>query len=760
MTTLALRVTLVFAIAAAAVVAADDFAQRSPAILAKEFVAAGCYRDKFAMTERVLPNIRYLDAAMTIDKCTVRCGQAGFPFAGIEFGSECYCGTKKPSEELPASECAMDCGGAAAKGAGGCGGRLALTLYTAPGLGRRPATRPLVCLAIMVKNEAHTIETTLNSVKGLIDNYVILDTGSTDGTQQVMLKALATHGDETNKMVGALVEEPFIDYGASRNRNLDLCKERFNSVFTLVLSADETVGDAAALRQFLEEMRFSEGEQHGAYPVRMDMAGGEPFDSVRIARVDAKWRYVGRVHEYLTAPTPKWTDLYRPIPEVMVRFDATDGPRRMESQRQILNILLEDLANDPKDTRAMLYIARTYGALQEWQACYDMYAQLAAGGKFHGEVYYALVMQALVGLSLNHPWEKRLATLTKAFEVDPHQRDACHLIAQTYYNDGFIDDALKWAVKCLAIPRPPYLEKQQNIFMRRTEYLYEFEMARLTGLAAAKAKSYTVCIRALDEVLVNMPGDALAVQVRNVCAKGLADGGGDGNGDGGAPAVATDAASAVAAGGGDMAAQAAQVQQPVATKEKGAETATETKAQRIARIHAKNDASDAERAAVAAPKRDTPAGDILAPIDDDDSDDAASVAASAAAANAAANVAAKARATAAAKAAADTAAATSERSRLAAADARQAKEEKAYASKLRDERRRDRYKRAPSHEKILKTAQRVASGKRASSSFWTIATIAGAAFVFGLLVTFLCRKTLWRMFNKNGKRWKDAKSLA
>jgi hypothetical protein len=35
----------------------------------------------------------------------------------------------------------------------------------------------------------------------------------------------------------------------------------------------------------------------------MNTGGGAPdFDSVRVARVDGMWRYVGRVHEYLTSP--------------------------------------------------------------------------------------------------------------------------------------------------------------------------------------------------------------------------------------------------------------------------------------------------------------------------------------------------------------------------------------------------------------------------------------------------------------------------
>jgi hypothetical protein len=323
--------TLLALAALVLVVRADhnvDHHGRTADVVAKEFVHQGCYRDQPGANKRVLPNIFFKDASLTIDKCVVRCGMAGLPYAGIAYGNECYCGAHQPEEAAAADECTIDCAGADAEGAGGCGGNRnrAFSLYHAPGLGRRSKDRPLVCLAIMVKNEAHAIETTLDSVKGLVDNYVILDTGSEDLTPQIMIKSLATHGDD---MIGALIEEPFIDYAASRNRNLDLCKERFNSVFTLVLSAEETIGDAAALRAFLEEMRFSEGDEHGAYPVRMNLEDGEPFDSVRVARVDAGWRYFGREHEYLTAPSKKFVELYRPTPEVMVRLPLARAKSRL-----------------------------------------------------------------------------------------------------------------------------------------------------------------------------------------------------------------------------------------------------------------------------------------------------------------------------------------------------------------------------------------------------------------------------------------------
>ena len=46
--------------------------------------------------------------------------------------------------------------------------------------------RQTVCLCMIVKNEAPVIARCLDSVRPLITHWVIVDTGSTDGTQDII----------------------------------------------------------------------------------------------------------------------------------------------------------------------------------------------------------------------------------------------------------------------------------------------------------------------------------------------------------------------------------------------------------------------------------------------------------------------------------------------------------------------------------------------------------------------------------------------
>ncbi|MGG0321857.1 glycosyltransferase, partial [Bacillus mycoides] len=45
-----------------------------------------------------------------------------------------------------------------------------------------------ISLCMIVKNEAHILDRCLQSIKGIPDEIIILDTGSTDGTKEIARK--------------------------------------------------------------------------------------------------------------------------------------------------------------------------------------------------------------------------------------------------------------------------------------------------------------------------------------------------------------------------------------------------------------------------------------------------------------------------------------------------------------------------------------------------------------------------------------------
>ena len=70
----------------------------------------GCFAD--SGQQRTLTGRVSYDHDMTLEKCAAFCGLNEYPLFGVEFSSQCYCGTALDSSlQRPQNECAMRCGG-------------------------------------------------------------------------------------------------------------------------------------------------------------------------------------------------------------------------------------------------------------------------------------------------------------------------------------------------------------------------------------------------------------------------------------------------------------------------------------------------------------------------------------------------------------------------------------------------------------------------------------------------------------------------
>jgi hypothetical protein len=87
----------------------------------------GCFRDR---GERDLGGATYSDGRMTIGSCRTHCGQRSFAYAGVQYGSQCFCGNTY-GRYGTADNCNMACAGNAAEM---CGGVWANAIYRSTGV--------------------------------------------------------------------------------------------------------------------------------------------------------------------------------------------------------------------------------------------------------------------------------------------------------------------------------------------------------------------------------------------------------------------------------------------------------------------------------------------------------------------------------------------------------------------------------------------------------------------------------------------------
>src|SRR5579872_450172 len=142
------------------------------------------------------------------------------------------------------------------------------------------------CLNMIVKNEAAVIARCLESVKPILDSWCIVDTGSTDGTQNIIRSIL-------KDIPGELHERPWRNFGHNRSEAIELASPRADYLF--FIDADEVLETAEGFR--LPEL------DRDAYQLAMRSGANEYF-RLGLVATRLKWRSVGVLHEYLEADRP------------------------------------------------------------------------------------------------------------------------------------------------------------------------------------------------------------------------------------------------------------------------------------------------------------------------------------------------------------------------------------------------------------------------------------------------------------------------
>jgi hypothetical protein len=348
----------------------------------------------------------------------------------------------------------------------------------------------LLTLSMIVKDEVETIARTLASAKPFVDRWIILDTGSTDGTQDIVCRAL-------DGVPGELHEEPFVDFATTRNRALELCGTA--TEFVMWLDADDELENGAALRSFLEAERGLPDPDREAYYVRIEM--GVRFDSPRVARTRAGWRFRGVVHEILLregrAP-PKHR-----VPGVLVRHEP--GARSEERSRRRWErdaVLLEAaVAHEPEDTRAVFYLAETYLWLGRYDGAEATFRRRIELGGWAEEIYESKAALARVAAARGAPWSEVQARWLDAHAFAPHRAEPLYAVALHYDALGQHALTFLFARRGAELPLPV----GDTLFV--DEEVYTWKLADLVGTSAYWIGEHATGEAAARKAAAARPGD-------------------------------------------------------------------------------------------------------------------------------------------------------------------------------------------------------------------------------------------------------------
>lgn len=331
-------------------------------------------------------------------------------------------------------------------------------------------THQTLCLCMIVKDESRVIERCLESVRPLVDHWVISDTGSTDGTQDLIRKVL-------DGIPGELHEEPWVDFGHNRTRNIQHARGRGD--YLLTLDADHVLRQDAPLPRLTAD----------SYMLRYDTPGTQ-HRFKHLMRGDRLWRYEGVTHEYPCTDGPDRQEIL----DALVIEDHADGGCRSDKFERDARLLRRELERDPDNPRTVFYLANTerdLGHADEAIALYERRAELGGWGE---EVYCSLLEAGVLMAERSDDWPGAMDAFSRAWESRPARLEAVYELASRLRLRGRYHTAYALLGSVVGAREPDDLLFTRS-WVYRWGLLFEF------AICAYWVGDHRAAVRACDELL-------------------------------------------------------------------------------------------------------------------------------------------------------------------------------------------------------------------------------------------------------------------
>lgn len=313
---------------------------------------------------------------------------------------------------------------------------------------------PTICLNMIVKNEAHVICRCLASVKPFIDYWVIVDTGSSDGTQELIQ-------DTLKDLPGELYERPWKDFGHNRTEALRLAQGRADYLF--IIDADEVVVTPSGF-----QMPALSADGY----LLLHSDASISYWRLGMVASSLNWYYVGVLHEYLTCDMDYHSEL---LPGLKV-VGYYDGGRNTDPIQKYVNdarILEQALQDEPDNTRYIFYLAQSYRDSTQLEKSLHTYQRRVDMGGWAEEVWYALYEIAMLSERLGFEAATVVDRYLQAYQFRPQRAEPLGQLARFYRQRNQYALSHLFAARAIAIPKPTdslFLDNSYYDWLNSDEY--------------------------------------------------------------------------------------------------------------------------------------------------------------------------------------------------------------------------------------------------------------------------------------------------
>jgi glycosyltransferase involved in cell wall biosynthesis len=301
---------------------------------------------------------------------------------------------------------------------------------------------PKLILNTIVKNESHCILKMLESAAKISDAIVIADTGSTDGTQDLIRKFGEEKGIPTY-----VFERPFDDFEKSRNFGMQKARDVVSELgwnpddcWTWWCDADETI---------IVDPKFNKSQFNKDLFMINTYIGQMKYTRNTFARVSKPFRFYGPVHEFIICDEKNITSGLAENVHVDVKMIGASWqgniPAKYKSHAFVLEKYIDENRQDP---RWIFYTAQSYhdsASIPDNKE--ENEERLRRSIKYYRErvnrpdgypeeIYYSQFRIGTIMRVLEEPWHLTHQECLKAYALDPLRGESIKTIIDYYLQVG------------------------------------------------------------------------------------------------------------------------------------------------------------------------------------------------------------------------------------------------------------------------------------------------------------------------------------
>lgn len=301
-----------------------------------------------------------------------------------------------------------------------------------------------VCLFAIVKNEAARIVRMLDSTLGHVTHWCVTDTGSTDGTQGLILDWYKKHGLEA---VGRVASSPWPDhFGNARTLSYKNAVDWIHECGIMRHSWYLTIDADHALRTLTVPVKDAKLEQDvRCYHIEQR----EPslrYSNIRLINSKYPWECIEPTHEYWTSQGDR--DRAENMTCVYIH-DYSDGSSHTVKFDRDERLLRADLVKHPNKERSWYYLAQTLHGLCKWDEAIEAFKKRTTLDGFYLEKFQSWMY---IGDSYREKKkdEEALIAYYAAMNIEPTRAEIPLRIAKTIMNQAYqgkphlYQSAIRW----------------------------------------------------------------------------------------------------------------------------------------------------------------------------------------------------------------------------------------------------------------------------------------------------------------------------